>query len=199
MKILIIIFILIITGCSFEKKQTPIPNNQNLNLSDGSSKKIKSYQEKEITLGEAYTNIIDAGKNRVSNINLACSAISSMALYPDEEFSFNDVTGEKTTRRGYKEAPIIIDGEKSYGIGGGVCQVSTTIYQAAKSAGFEITEHHNHSESVAYAPNKTDATVVFGYKDLKFKNNTDETIYIYTWIQDNKVFAKIIKKSIDIG
>ena len=198
MKIFAIILIIIISGCSFEKNQEPTPDSRNLNLSAKSDKKIALYKETETTLGEAYTEIIDAGKNRVSNINLACSAISGMALYPNEEFSFNDITGEKTIKRGYKEAPIIIDGEKSYGIGGGVCQVSTTIYQAAKNAGMKITEHYNHSESVAYAPDNTDATVVFGYKDLKFKNNTDKTIYIYTWIQDNKVFAKIIKKSIDI-
>ena len=149
---------------------------------------------KEETIAESYTDIIDKGENRVNNILLACQKISGTELYPGEEFSFNKITGKKTTSNGYKNAPVIINGEKSSGIGGGVCQVSTTIYMAAISGGFDITEHHNHSESVAYAPNGMDATVVYGVKDFSFVNNTDKRVYIYTWVENNKVFVKIIKK-----
>jgi len=147
----------------------------------------------ETTVGEAMTNIIDNGKNRVDNILLACQKISGMKLSPGEEFSFNEITGRKTEKKGYKTAPVLVDGEKSYGIGGGVCQVSSTIYMAALNAGLEITEHHNHSESVAYAPNGADATVVYGFKDFKFLNDSDDDIYIYVWVEDNKVISKITK------
>jgi len=152
--------------------------------------------EEEITLGEAATPIIDTGINRISNINLACKSINGMELATGEEFSFNHVTGKKTSARGYKYAPVIFQGEKSYGIGGGVCQVSTTIYMAAQHAKLLISERHSHSESVAYAPDNNDATVVYGEKDFRFKNTSGESIYVYTWVQEEKVYAKIVKKSI---
>ncbi|MBE7033736.1 MAG: factor for cell wall maintenance or synthesis YoaR [Ruminococcaceae bacterium] len=148
----------------------------------------------ETTLCNAATNIIDNGENRINNIMVACQKISGMKLSPGEEFSFNNITGRKTANNGYKSAPVLVDGEKSYGIGGGVCQVSTTIYMAAMSGGFEITEHHNHSESVAYAPNGMDATVVYGVKDFCFINNTDDDIYIYAWVENEQVLAKIVLK-----
>ena len=91
-----------------------------------------------------------------------------------------------------------MNGEKSYGIGGGVCQVSTTIYMAALNAGLEITEHHNHSEPVAYASEGMDATVVFGVKDFKFKNTTSKDLYIYVWVSEEKVFSKILKKELEV-
>ena len=145
-------------------------------------------------MAEARTNIIDTGKNRVNNILTACRKISGMKLAPGAEFSFNKITGKKTEKNGYKTAPVLVDGEKSYGTGGGVCQVSTTIYMAALSGGFEITEHHNHSENVAYAPQGMDATVVYGVKDFKFKNNYDRDIYIYVWVEGDKVISKIVEK-----
>ena len=151
--------------------------------------------EEETTISEAYTDIIDKGKNRVNNILLACQKISGIKLSPGEEFSFNKLAGKRTTNNGYKSAPILVNGEKSHGIGGGICQVSTTIYMAALSGGFEITEHHNHSAPVAYASKGMDATVVYGVKDFKFVNSTNNSIYLYVWVEKNKIFAKIIKKS----
>lgn len=154
--------------------------------------------EKEIVIGESKTKIIDTGKNRVSNINLACSSVNGKKLSEGEEFSFNKITGKKTQSQGYKYAPVIFKGEKSYGIGGGVCQVSTTIYLAAKNANLKIVERYPHSESVAYAPSGNDATVVYGEKDFRFRNNTDNEIFVYTWADGQYVYAKITKKSVVI-
>lgn len=196
MKIILIAVLLFFTACSQNNKISK--KEESFEIMNQRISHIPSVVEREVTLGEAITVIIDRGKNRVDNIELACSAVSGTSLNPNEEFSFNQITGEKTRERGYKYAPIIFKGEKSYGIGGGVCQVSSTIYMSAVNAGLEITEKHAHSESVAYAPNHTDATVVYGEKDFKFVNNTDDVIYIYSWITDNKVFSKIIKKTIDI-
>ena len=196
MKFILIVILLFFTACSQDNKISEKEDSfeiMNRRISD-----IPSVVEREVTLGEAITLIIDDGKNRVDNIELACNAISGKTLNPGEEFSFNTITGDKTQQRGYKYAPVIFKGEKTYGIGGGVCQVSSTIYMAAVNAGLEITEKHSHSESVAYAPNHTDATVVYGEKDFKFVNDTGDVIYIYTWVTDGKVFSKIIKKSIDI-
>lgn len=194
MKKILIFIILLLSACA-PKNLEQTENANPLNNRFFTSEKII---EREVVVGEATTTIIDNSKNRVNNINIACRKISGMKLSPAETFSFNDKTGKKTKENGYLSAPILNNGEKSFGIGGGVCQASSTIYMAAKNAGLEIKEHHNHSTPVAYAKEGTDATVVYGIKDLKIKNNTNSTLYIYTWIENNKVFAKIIKKSIDI-
>ncbi len=196
MKIFIYLILLLLTGCA-QKEEISEEKISFEQMNKTITKEIKII-EVEKTLGEAVTKIIDTGKNRMNNIFLACRSVSGKKLLPGEEFSFNKATGPRSKSRGYKDAPVIFNGEKSYGVGGGVCQVSTTIYMAAKNASLKITERHIHSEEVAYAPNHTDATVVYGEKDLKFKNNTDDTIYIYTWVEDGKVFSKIIKKDIDI-
>ena len=183
MKYICLILVLLLSSCNMykEEKINPEPYERKVDI-------------QEITMGEASTEIIDNGQNRVSNILTACEKISGTKLSSKEEFSFNEITGRKTEKNGYKTAPVLVDGEKSYGIGGGVCQVSSTIYMAALNAGLEITEHHNHSESVAYAPGGMDATVVYGVKDFCFINNTDDDIYIYAWVENEQVLAKIILK-----
>lgn len=196
MKFFIIVILLLFTACSANEKTKT--ERMNTAIEDKRSVSYPFVTEKEITLGEAVTDIIDKGSNRVANISLACNKITGKEILPDEIFSFNTITGEKTSVNGYKMAPVILQGEKAYDIGGGVCQVSTTVYQAVVNAGLEIIEQHCHSEPVAYAAKGTDATVVFGVKDFRFKNNSNETVYVYTWVEQQKVFAKIIKKSIDI-
>lgn len=186
MKILTIILVFLLAGCNSGEKE-PIQYETTKTIT-------QEKKEVEITLGEAVTKIIDTGENRVSNILVACEKISGTEINPDEEFSFNNITGRKTEKAGYKNAPVIVDGEKSYGVGGGVCQVSTTIFMAALNANLEITEHHNHSESVAYAKEGMDATVVYGIKDFRFKNNTDKRLYLYVWVKDGTVTAKFVNK-----
>ena len=193
MKIILIIALLFFAGCSYENKSMEDKENPQKNVS-----KKAEIVETEIPIGQATTDIIDKGKNRVDNISVACEKINGTEVKAGEVFSFNSTTGERNVKNGYKNAPVIVDGEKSYGIGGGVCQVSTTIYMAALTANLSIIEHFNHSEPVAYAPKGKDATVVYGVKDLKIKNDTDKSIFIYAWVEDEKVFSKIIQKSIDI-
>ena len=188
MKKCIIFLAILLCACSSPNKQNKIEKGPQ---TQGVTRKITVQ---EVTVAEANTDIIDKGENRFNNILLACQKISGIKLSAGEEFSFNKITGRKTVKNGYKTAPVLVDGEKSYGIGGGVCQVSTTIYMAAKSGGFEITEHYNHSESVVYAPKGMDATVVYGLKDFKFRNNSDDDIYIFVWVDGDKVISKIIKK-----
>lgn len=148
---------------------------------------------KEIVLGEASTPLLDKNKNRISNIALACSAISGHELKSGEVFSFNGIVGKRSKDRGYKLAPVILNGERDEGCGGGICQVSSTIYMAALNSSLQIEERHAHSESVPYAPKGSDATVVYGEKDMKFKNNTANTIRIYIWHDNDYVYAKIVK------
>ena len=196
MKLILILSAILIALTACEENPV-LPPDTKINY-DEKMKKMPTPTEKEVSVGEAVTKIIDTGINRVNNITIACESISGTMLEPGKEFSFNKTVGERNKKRGYKDAPIIFHGEKSYGTGGGVCQVSTTLYMTALNAGLEITERHTHSESVAYAPG-TDATVVYGEKDMKFKNNTDDILYIYVWVQDEMVYGKIVKKELTVS
>ena len=131
--------------------------------------------------GEAYTQISsssDAYRN--DNIRLAFSRISGYRLDPGATFSFNKIVGERTRANGFQEAIEYEYGEPVMGIGGGVCQASTTVFQAAVKAGLEITSRSNHSDKVSYTDYGLDATVSWSDKrqvDLKFVNNTDSPVY----------------------
>ncbi len=196
MKFILICILVILAGCSASDE--PIPKGRRRDILKNEFSRKFEVKKKEVTLGEATTPILDKGENRVSNIVTACEKINGTEVGAGGIFSFNSTTGERSRENGYKDAPVLIAGEKSVGIGGGVCQVSSTIYMAALNAGLDIAEHHNHSEDVPYTSSGKDATVVYGVKDLKIKNNTDTSVYIYSWVENGKVFSKIIKKGIDI-
>jgi len=122
-----------------------------------------------------YTTTLDPGKiNRTANIKLACDFINGTLLQPGDEFSFNKVVGERTYERGFKDAAIYLAGEIADGVGGGICQVSSTIYNAAVYANLEITERKNHRYTVTYTDLGMDATVSYPSKiDFRFRNSTD--------------------------
>lgn len=127
----------------------------------------------------AFTTYFDqSNADRAHNISLAAQKINGCTLAPEEVFSFNAVVGERTSERGFKSAKIIENGEFVEGTGGGVCQVSTTLYNAALLAGCAITEFHPHSLAVSYVPPSCDAMVSGTYYDLKFKNTLPENVYI---------------------
>ena len=118
------------------------------------------------------SNIVRAG-----NIRLACTRIAGSVLPAGGEFSFNRTVGKRTKENGFGEATVIFDGEFVQGVGGGVCQASTTLFNAALRAGLEITESRNHSLSVGYVSPSLDA-MVSEYSDLKLKNNYPFPVYI---------------------
>lgn len=182
MKIVILILIAALLGSCTEK---------NINAQKLS---IPFRQEKtfEILLSKAATPIVDKGEARVNNINIACGKINALRLKSGEEFSFNKILGKRTEAKGYKTAPVIVDGEYAEGVGGGICQVSSTVYMAAAAAGLEITERNPHTKPVGYAPDGDDATVVYGVKDLKFINSTMSDIVIYCHADEDTVAVKII-------
>lgn len=136
-------------------------------------------------LAVAVTNASSSNDNRISNIRLACQSINCLKLEPGEEFSFNGIVGQRTKAAGYKKAGVYISGEVGEEIGGGICQVSTTLFNAAVKADLEITERHNHSLPVSYVDNGKDATVNWDSQDFKFVNSTDEPIYIVAYVTDD--------------
>ena len=124
---------------------------------------------------------------RTRNIRLATDKINGYILAPGETFSFNEVVGKRTKERGFQEAGIYVNGKLDTGIGGGICQVSTTLYNSVLLANLEIVERGNHSLTVPYVPLSRDAVINWGTKDLKFKNNTEHYIYIHSEARSNYV------------
>lgn len=108
--------------------------------------------------------------NRSTNLELAAGKINNTVLMPGEEFSYNKIVGERTIQAGYKEAAIYEGGKVVDGLGGGICQISSTLYNTALYANLEITERQNHQFITSYVTAGRDATVVYGAIDLKFKN-----------------------------
>ena len=146
--------------------------------------------------------------NRNNNIRRAFEFIHGYKLEPGKTFSFNKVVGERTEARGFYEAVEYVSDEHVRGIGGGVCQASTTLYQAAVRAGLQILNREPHSDSVSYAGYGEDATV-YWYKggkkiDFTFKNNTDGDIYILAFVQTDpgnktRLIARVIMYGEDMG
>jgi len=128
-------------------------------------------------ISTATTYLNPGQKNRTDNVKLACSKIDGLILYPGDEFSFNDVVGKRTYEAGFKDAAIYLAGEIADGVGGGICQVSSTIYMGAVYADLEITSRRNHRYTVTYTKLGEDATVSYDVGvDFKFKNNRDTAI-----------------------
>jgi len=128
------------------------------------------------TLGSFSTRYDASNKNRSTNVELACEAIDGKILLPGETFSFNGVVGPRSKSKGYLLAGAYSAGELVESYGGGVCQVSTTIYNAALYANLEIVERYNHSLMVSYVNAGRDATVSYGSRDFKFKNSRNYAI-----------------------
>lgn len=126
------------------------------------------------------TNFSTSSIERKNNISLALKSLDGLVVEEGEIFSFNNVTGERNFESGYKEAKIISQGTFVMGLGGGVCQVSTTLYNACLLAGLEIIESTSHSLPVSYVEPSFDAMVSFGSADLKVRNNSGGKIIITT-------------------
>ena len=149
-----------------------------------------SNQEKEIA--KFSTKIYTKESERQNNIGITCKTLSSKKVEPGEIFSFCNTVGKATTAKGYKEADIYVNGKKEKGLGGGNCQVSTTLYNAVlKVPGLEVVERHQHSNHVPYIQDGKDAAVAYGSYDFKFKNNTGKTIKIVMENTTQNVTAKI--------
>lgn len=140
---------------------------------------IKAEDLKQVkdVLG-TFSTSFSSGSNRGKNIAHAASLINGTVLMPGEEMSASDAMGSRTAENGYLEAGSYLNGTTVQTYGGGVCQVSTTLYNAVILAELEITERWAHSMSVDYVKPSMDAAISEGYKDLKFKNNTDAPVYI---------------------
>jgi vancomycin resistance protein YoaR len=132
----------------------------------------------EKVIGRYVTYYNPKNRNRSHNIELAARTLDSTVVFPGETFSFNRTIGQRTVERGYREAPVIVRGELSEGVGGGICQVSSTLFNAVDRAGLQIVERYAHSRNVAYVPPGRDATVSWYGPDFAFRNTLDQPVLI---------------------
>ena len=147
-------------------------------------------------LGEA-SSVGGGTAARKNNITIASDYCNGTVLMPGEIFSYNDTVGERTSERGFQVATVYANGAAVPGIGGGICQVSSTIFDAALYADLEIVERKNHSLTVSYLPLGLDATVNWGTQDLKFKNTTDYPVKLLVTYTDGEVRAVIMGTKTD--
>ncbi len=146
---------------------------------------------KNFTLISAYTTETTRDSNRNTNIDLACQAINGTALMPGETFSFNQATGQRTTAKGYKSAGAIAAGQSIEEVGGGICQVSSTLFNAVARADLEIVSRSPHAWPSTYVNIGEDATVNWPNLDFQFRNNTQSPIFVITYYNDRKMSAEI--------
>lgn len=128
----------------------------------------------------SYQTIYGGEANRIHNVQLVAHLVDGKVIAPGAVFSFNQATGARTADKGFKEAPVIINGELQTGLGGGVCQVSTTVFNAAYEAGLPIVERTNHALYISHYPQGRDATVNYPDIDLKFVNDTGHWLLLRT-------------------
>lgn len=152
---------------------------------------VEDLKNKTVLRAKFSTNYSNSSKNRKNNVKTALNSFNGKIIYPEEEVSFNQTTGARTKENGYKPANIILNGMYVEGSGGGVCQASTTLYNAILLSNLEILEVSKHSLPASYVPLGLDAMVSEGISDLKFKNNTLEPIYIKAWGDDKSANVEV--------
>jgi vancomycin resistance protein YoaR len=130
----------------------------------------------------SYQTFYGGEPNRIHNVQLVAHLVDGHVIAPGAVFSFNEATGARTAAKGFKEAPVIINGELKTGLGGGVCQVSTTVFNAAYEAGLPILARTNHALYISHYPQGRDATVNYPDVDLKFENDTGHWLLLRTWV-----------------
>ena len=133
-------------------------------------------------LVSTYTTIYGGIPNRIHNVELVAHLVNDKLIAPGETFSFNKTTGARNAAKGFLVAPVIVNGELTTGLGGGVCQVSTTVFNAAFEAGVQITDRTNHALYISHYPQGRDATVDYPDVDLKFVNDTDHWLLLRTFV-----------------
>ncbi|MCI3150094.1 hypothetical protein C5137_28875 [Bacillus cereus] len=149
------------------------------------------------TMSEFKTDLIGRSKNTRENIEKAANKLNGVIIPSNKEFSFNDIVGITDQIHGYKNAPVILNNKLIQAAGGGVCQVSSTLYNAVLLANLDILSRINHSHQVSYVPAGLDATVADNGPDFKFKNNTDTPIYIKTNLQNDQLIVRLFGKISD--
>lgn len=206
--ILIIIALIIIIGAIiyFYVSNNKTSNNSRTNTTENISRtstevntenantQVAQTVPKETQISTYSTAIKDNAAGRLTNIRITCGIINGTVINPGETFSFNNIVGKPTAEKGYQEAKIIIDHKTETGIGGGNCQVSSTLYNAVLNIPtLTIVERHEHGKDVTYVPEGKDAAVSYGSLDFKFRNDNNYKVRINLLSDNQNITATLVK------
>lgn len=153
--------------------------------------KKEYYSKINGVIGESSTSFNSSGPGRVKNIEISARAFNGKLVHPGEILSYNSTIGTINSQAGYQNAPVIVNGDLVPGMGGGVCQTSTTLYNALLRADLTVTERSHHSIPSSYMDKGLDAVVVENHLDLKFRNDFDYPVYISSWVAGKTVYFKV--------
>ncbi|WP_020062078.1 VanW family protein [Bacillus sp. 123MFChir2] len=142
-------------------------------------------------IGRYETNLGGSTGGRIENIRLSASTINGVVLGKGDRFSFNSLIGDTTPDKGYQLGKEIVDGKLVDGYGGGVCQTSSTLFNAADQVGLKMVERSTHSKEVGYVPKGRDATIAYPYLDLVFENANDNPVKLVMFIDGQKLVAEV--------
>jgi len=183
--LLVLVFMLTLAVSCIDVRQS-YPNSGETDLA------IANIQATTGQLG-TFSTTFTAGEDegRDTNIRLASESINQSIVQAGEEFSFNKAVGPTTEKNGFELAMIYVNGEKDEGYGGGVCQVSSTLFNAAESAGMTIVERHDHSLPVTYVEAGKEAATSYGVKDFRFINELDYPVMIESHVSDGEITVSI--------
>lgn len=135
--------------------------------------------------------LVNPFQGELANIRLAAGRLKGTRIEPGEVFSQNGSLGPYTKEKGYQPGPMFVGGRVTESVGGGVCKIASLLYNVAILADLEIVERHHHSMPVPYVPHGQDATVAYGYKDFRFKNNTGQPLLIWAGSVDNELYMAL--------
>lgn len=146
------------------------------------------------------TSAKSSSGNRMVNLRLACEAINGLRIEPGAVFSFNETLGKRTTQKGYKRAPAVSGGTHTMEVGGGICQVATTLFNTVAKAGHQIVKRSPHTIPSTYVPRGLDATINWPNQDFQFRNTSDYPIYLSAGVtRDKQVIVELHGKKLDEG
>ena len=171
-------------------------NNSSVNNQDVTNtvQEIPPPEPTEEELSVFSTTILDTSSGRLNNIRLTCDRLNGTTVSNGETFSFCNTLGPSTEEKGYQKAKVIAHGDTIQALGGGNCQVASTLYNAVlEGEGLEVVERHEHGKDVGYVPEGKDATISYGDLDFRFKNSTGNDVKMYLSSDDETVTVRIVK------
>lgn len=154
---------------------------------------VPAFSETDELITGYFTRLINSPPGRTTNVALSCNRINGQILQPGEIFSFNQTVGARTAEAGYQIAAIFAGQKVIDGVGGGICQTATTLYNLALEAGLQVIERHPHSLKVIYTASGRDATVSWGTADLRFANTLDFPVKILCKVEGDLVVTALVR------
>lgn len=172
-----------------------LDNNQKIDEVNNRIENVLSKPTvKEEELASYSTKLSGSSEGRLTNIRITCGKLNGIEVSAGDTFSFCDATGPSTAEEGYKEATVFLDGKEVQALGGGNCQISSTLYNAVLAvSNLKVVERHEHGKDVSYVPDGKDAAVAYGSIDFKFKNNLGNDIKLYFSSDDSTLTVRIVK------